>query len=85
MSLLLGMHMIVAAWDVVTTKTVVNCLRKSKILSESQKTAVDEDNDPFKDLEEEIENLNLIELDLSECRILYRRSCRSSSYEAHTL
>ena len=77
--------MIVAAWDVVTTKTVVNCLRKSKILSESQKTAVDEDNDPFKDLEEEIENLNLIELDLSECRILYRRSCRSSSYEAHTL
>ena len=28
--LLLGMQMLVAAWDAKTTKTVVNCFRKSK-------------------------------------------------------
>ena len=47
----------------------MNYFRKSKILSESQKIAIDEDNDPFKDLEEEIENLHLIQLDLSGCRM----------------
>ena len=30
-SLLQGMQMLVSAWDAVTTKTVVNCFRKSKI------------------------------------------------------
>ena len=46
------------------TKTVVNCFRKSKILSESQKALIAEDDDPFKELEEEIENLISIQPDI---------------------
>ena len=33
--LLLGMQMIVAAWNAATTKIVVNCFQKSKISGES--------------------------------------------------
>ena len=44
--------MLVAAWDAVTTKTLVNCFRKSKISSKSQKTVITEDDDLFKELEE---------------------------------
>ena len=44
-SLLLGMQMLVAAWDAVTTKSV------------SQKTARAEDGDPFKKLKKEIERI----------------------------
>ena len=49
--------MLVVAWDAVTTKTVVNCFRKTKISSESQKAAIAEVNDSFKELEREIESL----------------------------
>ena len=53
----------VAVWDAVTTETVVNCLRESKISSESKKTAISEKNDRLKELEEEIENLHSIQPD----------------------
>ena len=56
--------MLVSAWDSVTTKTVVNCFRKSKISSESQNAAITDDDNPFKDLEEEIENLRSVQPDL---------------------
>ena len=49
-SLLLGMQMLTAAWDAVTTKTVVNCFQKSKISSDSQKSAITQDDDLFKEL-----------------------------------
>ena len=55
---------LVAAWDAVTTETVVNCLRESKISSKSKKTAIAEKNDRLKELEEEIENLHSIQPDL---------------------
>ena len=42
----------------------MNCLPKSKILSENQKAAVAEDYDFFKELEEQIENLRSIQPDL---------------------
>ena len=42
----------------------MNCFRKSKILSESQKALIAEDDDPFKELEEEIENLISIQPDI---------------------
>ena len=47
-----------------TTKTVVNCFRKSKISSESQNAAITEDDNPFKELEEEIQNLRSVQSDL---------------------
>ena len=51
------MQMLVVAWVAVTTKTVVNYFRKSKISIESQKAAIAEVNDSFKELEREIESL----------------------------
>ena len=42
----------------------MNCFRKSEISNKSQKTAIAEDDDPFKELEEEIENLRSIQPDL---------------------
>ena len=56
------MQMLVASWDAVWTKTVLNCFRKSKILSESQKAAKAEEDYPFK--EEDIENQRLVQPDL---------------------
>ena len=58
------MKMLVAAWDGVTTKTVLNCLRKSKISSDGQKAVIVEDNDPFKESEEEIEDPRSVQGDL---------------------
>ena len=63
-SLLLEMQLLVAAWYTLTTKTIVNCFRKSKISIESQKAAIAEKDDPFKELEEEFENLCSIQPDL---------------------
>ena len=51
--------MLVAGLD-----TVVNFSQKSKVSNKSQKATIAEDNVPFKELEEEIENLRLIQLDL---------------------
>ena len=45
--------MLVAGWDAVTTKTVVNYFRKSKISNENQRAVLAEDNDPFKELKKE--------------------------------
>ena len=42
----------------------MNCLPKSKKLSENQEGAVAEDYDFFKELEEQIENLRSIQSDL---------------------
>ena len=53
--------MLAAAWNTVTTKIVVNCFRKIKLLNETQKVTIAEDNDPFKELEEEFENQRSIQ------------------------
>ena len=42
----------------------MNCFQKSKILRENQNATIAKDNDPFTELEEEIENLHSIQLDL---------------------
>ena len=55
--------MLVAVWDAVKTKTVAHCSRKSKILSESQRATIVEEDDLFKELEEVIENICPIQLD----------------------
>ena len=56
-SFLKGMQMLVAALDPVPRKAVMNCFRKSKISSESQKAAIAEDDDPFKELEQKMKHL----------------------------
>ena len=58
--MLLEIKVLAAAWDAVTAKTAANYFQKSKTSSESQKAAIVEDDDPFKELEKEIELLLLI-------------------------
>ena len=46
-SLLQGMQMLVSAWDALSTQTIVNCFRKSGISTESQETAIVENDEPL--------------------------------------
>ena len=62
--LLQGMQMLVAAWDALTTQTIVNCFRKSGISIESQEAAIAEDHNPFQELQVEIDNLRSVQPDL---------------------
>ena len=64
--LLQEMQMLVSAWDALSTQTVVNCLRTSGISTESQETAIAEDDDPFRELEDEIDDLRSVQRDLTE-------------------
>ena len=65
-SLLQGMQILVSAWDALSTQTFVNCFRKSGISTESQKTAIAEDDDPFRELQDEIDDLRSVQPDLIE-------------------
>ena len=63
-SLLHGMQMLVSAWNALTTETIVNCFRKAGIFGENQDTAIAEEDDPFKDLQDEIDALRTVQPDL---------------------
>ena len=65
-SLLQGMQMLVSAWDALSTQTIVNCFRKSGISTESQETAIAEDNDPFRELQDETDDLRSVQPNLIE-------------------
>ena len=57
-SILEAMIMLKAAWDEVTVKTIVNCFRKSGISEESRKGAMDDDDDPFREVADDVESAN---------------------------
>ena len=62
------MQMLLSAWDALLTQTIVNCFQKSGIFTESQEATIAEDDDPFRELQDEIDHLrsaqpNLIEED----------------------
>ena len=59
-SLLQRMQVLIAALDVMATKTIVNCFQKFKISKERQKEAISEDSNLFEEMEEEIEKLRSI-------------------------
>ena len=52
-----AMPLLVAAWDRVSKETVQNCFRKAGLSQETQESAIDDDDDPFKALLDEIGNL----------------------------
>ena len=51
------MQMLDVAWGKVTTKTVVNCFEKAGISKEKQSEALLDADDPFKDLQEQLDKL----------------------------
>ena len=56
-SLLQGIQMLVSAWDALSTQTIVNCFRKSGISTKSQETTIVEDDNPFRELQDKIDDL----------------------------
>ena len=60
------MQMLVSAWDALSTQTIVNFFRKSGISTESQEAAIVEDDDPFRELQDEIDDLLSVQPDLIE-------------------
>ena len=56
-SILDAMKMLDLAWQKVKTSTVVNCFAKAGISKDQQRSAQSDDDDPFKDLQNQIEKL----------------------------
>ena len=59
-------QMLVSAWDALSTQTILYYFQKSGISTESQETAIAEDDDPFRQLQDEIDNLRSIQPNLIE-------------------
>ena len=60
------MQMLVSAWDALSMQTIVNCFRKSGESTESQETAIAEDDDPFRELQDEIDDVRSVQPNLIE-------------------
>ena len=58
------MQMLVSAWNSVSIETIVNCFRKAGISPANQEAAIAEEDDPFKDLQDEIDVLRNVKPDL---------------------
>ena len=56
-SLITALQLLVSAWNEVSKATIVNCFRKSKISEKDQTNAVNDEDDPFKEMSEELQNL----------------------------
>ena len=56
-SILDAMKMLDLAWQKVKTFTIVNCFAKTGISKDQQKSAQSDDDDPFRDLQNQIEKL----------------------------
>ena len=52
-----GIQMVVSAWNSVSIETIINCFCKAGISPANQEAAIAEEDDPFKDLQDEIDVL----------------------------
>ena len=49
--------MLVSAWKEVSQTTIVNCFKKAKISEKDQTIAVNDEDDPFKEINENLKEL----------------------------
>lgn len=56
-SVLKAMKILAYSWEVVTKETIVNCFRKAGISPTVQEAAIADSDDPFKDLQESLDEL----------------------------
>ncbi|XP_037779428.1 tigger transposable element-derived protein 4-like [Penaeus monodon] len=56
-SILQGMKLLADSWELASKETIVNCFRKAGITPDGQQAAIDDSDDPFKDLQESLNNL----------------------------
>ena len=57
------MKHLVSSWNAVSKETIVNCFKKSNISQSNQQAAVNDDDDPFKSLQEDLEKLHELDND----------------------
>ena len=55
------MKNLVSSWNAVSEENIVNCFKKANISHANQQTAVTDADDPFKSLEEELNNLRKLD------------------------
>ena len=58
------MHMLVSAWNAVSIETIINYFCKAGISDANQEAAVVDEDDPFKNLQNEIDALRNLQPDL---------------------
>ena len=63
-SILNGMQMLVSVWNSVSIETIVNCFRKAGIFPANQEAVIAEEDEPFEDLQDEIDVLRNVQPDL---------------------
>ena len=51
------MKILVDSWEVVSKETIINCFRKAGITPAVQQAAISDSDDPFKDLQETLNDL----------------------------
>ena len=52
------MKHLVSSWNAVSKEAIVNCFKKSNISQSNQQAAVNDDDDSFKSLQEDLEKLH---------------------------
>ena len=62
-SILQAMKHLVSSWNVVSKETIVNYFKKSNKSQSNQQAAVNDDDDPFKSLQEDLEKLHELDND----------------------
>ena len=56
-SLLTALQLLVSAWNEVSQTTIVNCFKKAKISEKDQTIAINDEDDPFKEISENLKEL----------------------------
>ena len=62
-SILQAMKHLVSSWNAVSKETIVNRFKKSNVSQSNQQAAVNDDDDPFKSLQEDLEKLHELDND----------------------
>ena len=57
------MKHLVSSWNAVSKETIVNCFNKFNISQSNQQAAVNDDDDPFKSLQEDLKKLHELDND----------------------
>ena len=69
-SILQAMKHLVSSWNVVSKETIVNCFKKSNISQSNQQAAVNDDDNPFKSLQEDFKRLPELDNDAIQPNLL---------------
>ena len=62
-TILQAMKHLVSSWNAVSKEAIVNCFNKFNISQSNQQAAVNDDDDPFKSLQEDLKKLHELDND----------------------